>query len=170
MKMLRIACLAIVAAITVATAHAENDPGVVTAAAGIFDVRSHNPQSFEGRISYRSGWGLWGSDDGAFRGLKPMIGAMFATNDAVFGYAGLAVPFQWGRFEIEPSAGMGAYHRGNAIDLGGTFEFHLGFATSYAITDRIRIGAELTHISNANTHRINPGLNSVLGTVSFMIP
>jgi hypothetical protein len=151
-----------------ATARAD-DPGVLTGAVGLYDLVSHRTHATEGRIAYRFGWGV-GGGDGAFRGFKPFAGVMFASNDAMFGYGGLAAPFQWGRFEFEPSAGMGAYHRGNGLELGGTFEFHLGLGFAYALLDNVRVGAELTHISNAQTHRVNPGLNSALATVSLTFP
>jgi hypothetical protein len=92
---------------------------------------------------------------------------MANTKGGVMGWGGLAAPFQFGRFELEASAGMGGYHRGSGIDLGGTFEFHLGAGASYALSDNLRAGVLLTHISNANTHHINPGSNSALATLTW---
>ena len=125
------------------------------------------PAAFQGDVMFRLGDGLFGGD-GVFRGLNPMVGGMGASNGALYGYGGLAAPFQWGKFEVEACGGVGAYHRGNGYDLGGTFEFHLGLGFSYAIADGIRAGIALTHISNANTHRINPGLNSALATIGLL--
>ncbi len=153
--------------LTASAARAE-DPGVLTLGVGLYDLVSHRPHAVEGRAVYRFGWGFAQSDDdAAFRGFHPFVGGMIAGNDAMYGYAGLAAPFRWGKFELEPSAGMGAYHRGNGYELGGTFEFHLGLQFSYSITDNMRAGLMLTHISNANTHRVNPGLNSALAAISF---
>jgi len=149
-------------------AHAD-DASQVTVGAGVFDLVSHHAHPFEGDVQYRFGWGLFGGD-GVFRGLKPIIGVMGNSKGGVMGWAGLAAPLQFDndRWEIEPSAAMGAYHRGSGIDLGGTFEFHLGVAASYAVSEHSRFGIELTHISNANTHRINPGSNSALVTWTWM--
>ncbi len=148
-------------------AHAE-DKALINLSAGVFDVRSAAPQEFEGRLEYRAGFGLF-ETDGVFRGFKPLVGVMANTAGAVFGYAGLAAPFAFdsGRWEIVPSAAMGAYSKGDGIDLGGTFEFHLGVGASYAVTDNSRLGVAIYHISNANTHRKNPGVNSVALTWSF---
>jgi opacity protein-like surface antigen len=157
-----LACLALAAA---PSARAE-DPSVVTFGAGLYDLVSHRSHAFEGRAMFRLGQGLLGGD-GVFRGLKPTAGVMFATNESMYGYAGLAAPFRWGRWELEASAGVGAYHKGKGLELGGVFEFHLGAGVSYAVTDSVRIGAMLTHVSNAGTHKVNPGLNSALGTVGF---
>ena len=149
------------------SAHAE-DSALINVSAGLFDVRSAAKQEFEGRLEYRAGYGLFESD-GVFRGFKPLVGVMANTAGAVFGYAGLAAPFAFddGRWEIVPSAAMGAYSKGDGIDLGGTFEFHLGVGASYAVTGDSRLGVAVYHISNANTHRKNPGVNSVAVTWSF---
>ena len=67
--------------------------------------------------------------DGAFRGLKPIIGGMVNADGGFMSYAGLAAPFQF---------------------------------------DNGRIGVAWTHISNANIHDQNPGVNSVLVTWTWM--
>jgi hypothetical protein len=158
------ACAMAVAGVT--AAHAD-DVNQITVGGGLFDLVSHHDHPAEGDAIFRFGWGMFGGD-GAFRGLKPIVGVMANTKGGVMGWGGLAAPFEFGRFEIEPSAGMGAYHRGSGIDLGGTFEFHLGLGASYAVSDHSRFGLLLTHISNANTHHINPGANSALVTWTWM--
>ncbi len=50
----------------------------------------------------------------------------------------------------------------------GTFQLHLGLGISYAVSDHGRVGVGLTHISNANIHEKNPGVNSVLVTWTWM--
>jgi len=142
---------------------AADDPALVTLSAGVFDLVSHRTQEFEGRVEYRHGQGFF-ETDGVFRGFKPMVGIMGNTAEAVFGYAGLAAPlaFDGGRWEFVPSGGVGAYHEGNGIFLGGTFEFHVGLSASYAISPNSRLGVAVYHISNAKTHRKNPGVNSLL--------
>jgi lipid A 3-O-deacylase len=144
------------------------DKALINLSAGMFDWESSRTQEFEGRIEYRSGYGLFESD-GAFRGFKPLVGLMATTGGSVFGYAGLAAPFAFddGRWEIVPSGGIGAYSKGNGLDLGGTFEFHLGIGASYAVTGDSRLGLAIYHISNAGTHRKNPGVNTVAVTWSF---
>ena len=149
-----------------ASAAQAKDDSVVTFGAGMYDLVSHRAHAFEGRAMYRSGYGVLGTD-GVFRGLKLAGGVMFATNEALYGWAGLAAPFQFGRWEVEASAGLGAYHKAKGLELGRVFEFHLGLATSYAITESTRVGVAITHISNAGSHRVNPGLNSALATIGF---
>jgi lipid A 3-O-deacylase len=139
------------------------DPALVTFSAGVFDLVSHRTQEFEGRVEYRHGQGLF-ETDGVFRGLKPMVGIMGNSAGAVFGYGGFAIPFAFddGRWEFVPSGAIGGYHKGDGISLGGTFEFHVGVSASYAMSRNSRLGLALYHISNANTHRKNPGVNSIL--------
>ena len=97
--------------------------------AGVFDlvVASHIAAEAErARVPLRLG--LVQTATACPRGAVAHIGVMANTKGGVMGWAGLAAPFQFDndRWEIEPSAGLGAYHRGSGIDLGGTFEFHLG--------------------------------------------
>jgi hypothetical protein len=147
----------------------DDDASQISIGAGIFDLVGHHQHPAVGEATYRFGWGLFGGD-GTFRGLKPIVGVMGTTKGGVMGWAGLAAPFQFGggKWEIEPSAALGAYRRGSGIDLGGTFEFHLGVAVTYAVSEHSRFGVALTHISNANTHHINPGSNSALATWTWM--
>ncbi len=140
----------------------------INVSAGLFDLESSREQEFEGRLEYRFANGFF-ETDGVFRGFKPLVGLMATTGGSVFGYAGLAAPFAFdhGRWEIVPSGGVGAYSKGNGLDLGGTFEFHLGIGASYAVTGDSRLGVAIYHISNATTHRKNPGVNTVAVTWSF---
>jgi hypothetical protein len=145
------------------------DPGQLMIGAGVFGLDSDHDHLFEAQANYRFGWGFFGGD-GAFRGFKPIIGGMVNADGGFMGYAGLAAPFQFGngRWEIQPWAAVGGYHRGDGIDLGGTFQFHLGLGASYAVSSNGRIGVAWTHISNANIHDENPGVNSILVTWTWM--
>jgi hypothetical protein len=114
-------------------------------------------------------------DAGAERHAAELLAALHAIEAPSFGLerdtpiGGLAAPFRFAedRWEFVPSAGIGAYHNGNGLFLGGTMEFHLGLGLSYGITRDSRIGIAIDHISNAGTHRKNPGVNSALVTWSF---
>ena len=152
-----------------ATAQAK-DKAVLAVSAGLHDIAFHRDQAAELRLEYRSGWGFLGSEDGIWRGFKPIVGIMGTTNSAAFAYAGLAAPLSFadGDWEFVPSGGVGAYHQGNGLDLGGTFEFHLGLALNYELNRFNRVGVAINHISNANTHNINPGVNSVMVSWSFV--
>jgi hypothetical protein len=155
------------AVLIVGTARAD-DPSQLTIGGGLWDLVSHHTHEGEVLLDYRFGWGLF-DGDGVFRGLKPFVAGVANTAGGFYGYGGLAAPFQFDndKWEIEPSAGLGGYHRGDGLNLGGTFEFGLGVAASRAIGQNLRLGIDLTHISNANTHPKNPGMNSALMTLGW---
>jgi lipid A 3-O-deacylase len=139
------------------------EPAVVTAGLGMYDFIPNDNRAPALHLQYRF------SDDvgsrGDFLGLKPLIGGMVNGDKGAFGFAGLAAPFMVGGIEIEPSAGVGAYHRGDSTNLGGTFEFHLGLGAAKRIGDGVRLGVAMTHISNANLHRKNRGTNVLMVTL-----
>jgi lipid A 3-O-deacylase len=147
------------------------DDALFTVGAGLWDTNfNYDDQALEVRFEYRHGQGLWESN--SFRGLKPIIGVMGNTLGGKFGYAGFAIPFPFGednRWEISPSGAVGAYSRGNGLELGGTFEFHLGLHLTYAVSEKSRLGFYITHISNAYINGYNPGENSALLTWSFAL-
>ena len=126
------------------------------------------PNNVEGRAEYRFAWGFLGTDNW-FRGFKPLLGVTANTGGSAFVYAGLAAPMVWdeGHWEIVPEGGIGYYRQGKGLFLGGERLFHLGLNASYAVTDSGRLGVGIYHISNANTYKKNPGVNSVLVTWAF---
>lgn len=155
---------------TAGTAQAR-ERGLVTVSGGVFDLVMHHRQEFEGGAQYRFAYSLFASEDGAFRGFHPIVGAFANTSSAAMVYGGFAAPFSFAdnHWEITPSGAVGAYNHGNSLDLGGIFEFRLGVAVSYRLTRYTRLGVELEHISNANINRKNPGTNNALLTFSWMI-
>ncbi len=159
------------AAAVCATPAAAQDSAQFMVGAGVFGFGvATEPRNAEVRIAYRFQSGIFGTD-GVFRGFKPLIGAAAQTNGSQFAYVGLAAPFVFGaedRWEFVFEGGPGAYRQGSsALDLGGTFEFHLGAGISYAVSDTGRFGIGVYHISNANIHPKNPGVNSILATYTF---
>jgi lipid A 3-O-deacylase len=162
---------ALVAAMTLVSPAMGADEALFTIGAGLWDTNfNYDDQALEVRFEYRHGAGLFESD--SFRGLKPTIGVMGNTLGGKFAYAGFSIPFALDadeKWELTPSGAVGAYSRGNGLELGGTFEFHLGLMLSYAVTDRSRLGVYITHISNAHLNGYNPGENSALLTWSFAL-
>lgn len=155
----------------VSPAVAAEDPALFTVGAGLWDVNyNYDHRALEVRAEYRHGMGLFETD--FFRGLKPTIGVMGNSHGGKFAYAGFSIPFAMGdgkRWELSPSGAVGAYSRGNGLELGGTFQFHLGLMLSYLATERGRLGLYITHISNAYINGYNPGENSALLAWSFAL-
>jgi hypothetical protein len=134
----------------------------LTVGAGIFELVSDRQHVAEADLVYRFGAGWRDGGDGAFRGVHPIVGVMGNSRSGAMGWAGLAAPFVWNRWEVEPAVGAGAYHQGNSKYLGGAFQFHLALRVSYAVTDSGSLGLGFMHISNGGLHDKNPGANSVL--------
>jgi len=101
-------------------------------------------------------------------GFGPALGVLGNTKGGIFGYAGVYSDVRLGDVVITPLAGIGGYHRGSGEDLGGAFEFRLGIGAAYEFSDRSRLGLRYGHISNAGSHRINPGDNELL--VTYALP
>jgi len=138
------------------------------AGVGMYDIIPNDNRSAALHVQYRFADGF--GEAGAFRGLKPLTGGMVNTDKGAFGFAGFATPIRLTRtVELEPSAGVGAHHKGDSTFLGGTFQFHLGLGVSRRFGDGFRLGVDLTHISNARIHKKNRGTNILLATFGWEI-
>jgi hypothetical protein len=140
---------------------AGDDASYLDLAAGTFGTRPGHvaPEAAEGRIEFRYGR--------KFYYLGPALGLLANTKGGVFGYAGVYADLHLGDIVVTPLGGVGGYHRGDGESLGGTFEFRLSLAAAYEFADRSRLGVQYGHISNAGSHRINPGDNELLITYAF---
>jgi lipid A 3-O-deacylase len=141
---------------------AGDDASYLDLAAGSFGTGPSHfaPDSAQARVELRYGKKLFH--------LGPALGVLGNTKGGVLGYTGLYADLRLGDVVITPLGGVGAYHRGRGEDLGGTFEFRLSLGVAYAFADRSRLGMQYGHISNAGSHRINPGENELL--VTYALP
>ncbi len=98
--------------------------------------------------------------------VGPLVGLLTNTDGALYGYAGFYADIIYRRLVITPMAGMGGYKRGSSRHLGGVFNFRLAMNFDYQVTERVRAGVRLGHISNANTQDKNPGEDEVLLTLA----
>ena len=136
-------------------------PDTLALGVGAFDAFKTDPASAEFRADYR-----WGQK---LIFIGPLVGVLANTDGGVFGYGGGYFDIQIGSVVFTPTAGMGAYRRGGSKDLGGTFQFHIGFDVAYRLEDGSRLGIKFSHISNAFIHDINPGAESLLLTYSIPV-
>jgi len=102
--------------------------------------------------------------------LRPAMGVMGTSEDAVYGYAGfrLELPVNdW--LTLTPQLGAGYYDRGEDKDLGGHFHFRSGIEATLRVTGRHSVGVLFYHLSNAGIDNLNPGEESLVATwsVSF---
>ncbi len=147
-----------------AAARADEDPAYLALSAGGYDVNDDETAA-EFRLEYRH-------DERYLYFFKPFIGVMGTTDEALYGYFGIAIDFYFGKCKcliVQPNAAVGAYYDGNGKDLGHTLEFRTGGEIAYRFANRSRLGIAFQHISNASIADRNPGTESVVGTYSMPI-
>ena len=135
------------------------DTGYLRAGMGALEVFRGSGRSFEGDLEFRPGWKLWV--------LQPTIGGIVTGDSALYGYVGVSADlFLSDNVLLRPSVAAGLYDRGNGFDLGNTLEFRSAIELAWQFENRLRLGVEFAHISNANLAEHNPGEESLLLTVS----
>jgi hypothetical protein len=139
-----------------------DEPSYFDFGAGAFNIQGHrlSAPSALGQIELHYGRKLFF--------LGPAIGLLADTQGGVFGYGGIYSDLTYGQLVVTPLAGLGGYHRGGSIDLGGTFQFRLSLTVAYEFGDAARLGLRFAHISNAGIHNRNPGENEWL--LTFAVP
>lgn len=139
---------------------ANDDPAYVTFSGGIFDVEHEKDREGELALEYRSDYQFWG--------LKPFVHAGYVTNNMTFLGAGLMMDIQIAEnWIIQPSIAP-TWWRGETdkLDLGYPLQFRSRIEVAYRFPDKSRLGISATHSSNASLGDTNPGIESVMLSVS----
>lgn len=144
-----------------AAADAEDLVDGVALSAGVFNVLNEDRSAeagFELRLQP-----LWeGTADRPWL-LRPAVGAMATTEEALYGYAGFRLEIPLGeRFVLTPQTAAGYYERGDEKELGGSVQFRSGLELAYRLSPAHSVGAVLYHLSNAGLERPNPGSESLV--------
>jgi hypothetical protein len=138
-------------------------PSVLDLGAGIWDLigNAHRNESaaFDAEFRYGRRW----------FGIGPAAGIIVNSRGGGMGYIGIDSDIAVGPIILTPLAGLGAWWKGDRKDenLGGTFEFRLSLEAAYAFSNGSRLGLRIGHISNADTHKVNPGENDVMLTYAL---
>ena len=139
------------------TANDAGNKADVAIYAGKFSaLRDKASESVEGGVEYRF--------KDQWYGVRPTVGAMANTDGAIYGYAGINwdLPIRAIRpFYITPGVKVGGYSQGDSKDLGYGLEFRDSIEVSYRFNDGQRLGAYLTHMSNASLGNKNPGTEMI---------
>lgn len=137
------------------------DPALLSAGVGWFDMVQQENQAVDFRLEYRSDLALWF--------VKPWVGVEVTSDGAVYGLGGILLDFTLGdHFYFSPSAGVGAYAEGSGRDLGSTLEFRTQVELGYRFDNKARLGLAFGHISNASITDRNPGAEIL--TLYYSIP
>jgi lipid A 3-O-deacylase len=132
--------------------------------AGQFDSFSADNQSGAFGAEFRFKPVAWGV-------VRPIIGGLFNADNALYGYAGFDVDYNFaGNLYITPSIAAGAYDEGDSKDLGGALEFRSSLELAYEFDSRSRLGLAFSHISNAGIYDDNPGTETIMLTYSMPVP
>ena len=148
--------IAFAAALLATAGHADEGKDDVAIYLGQFSVfRSPQFETVQGGLEYR-----WA--DVAY-GIRPTVGAWANGDGAVYGYAGFYwdIPLGIEPIMITPGVAVGGYSQGNSKDLGSGIEFRDTIEISYRFDSGQRLGAQLTHMSNASIASDNPGVEMV---------
>ena len=117
-----------------------------------------------------------GPEEDNFFFLKPFVGLETTSDSAVYILSGIYLEDNLGQllkgkenqFIFTPSFGAGYYDDGSGKKLGNNIEFRSSLEVSYILNNNNRIGISLSHISNANIGKKNPGVEIL--SLSYQIP
>ncbi|MDX1383163.1 MAG: acyloxyacyl hydrolase [Thermoanaerobaculia bacterium] len=102
----------------------------------------------------------WGS-------VTPAFGALATADGVLYGYGGFRVHAVRGRWRFSLHSAAGLYEAGDGTELGGPVEFMSGVGVSARVSPRVRIGLDVSHLSNADLYDENPGVNTAVVVVSW---
>ena len=138
------------------------DPALLSVGLGYYDFNRKKETGVEFRAEYRS--------NEKISIFKPFL-AVSATNTSQ-GFIGAGIlldVFIDKKFVMTPSFAPHYYWGGNKkLDLGHSIEFRSQMEFSYRFDNRSRLGAAISHYSNASIGTTNPGTETA--TMYFSLP
>lgn len=156
--------IGLVAACVASTAQAADTAiGDLVLHAGQFSaLRDNKSKSFTAGLEYRF------AEVGY--GIRPSVGFLGNDDAAMYAYGG----FNWDiplksiePFQITPGIAAGAYSQGDSKDLGHWLEFRSSLEVTYKFEGGQRVGAAISHLSNAGIGSSNPGTETIQLVYSF---
>lgn len=147
------ALTAFLAALSVAApvSIAGGEEHLVSISVGAYDLVRREDDAGNVGLDYRMPWI-------GFRHLRPWIGLLSTSDEAVWGGGGLYYDWQLTeRLQLTPSFGAGLYDDGVGKDLGHTLEFRSQLDVVYRFRNEIRVGFNFGHLSNAGLADSNKG-------------
>lgn len=152
---------ALITMLACTSAYAANDNGDLVVHTGVYSMpRDTTPssQSITAGIEYRF------TPSDTLYGLRPAAGVLGNGDGAMYGYGGFAYDVPWKGIEpfvITPGVYAGIYGQGDSKKLGSWFEFRESLELDYRFDSGHRLGASISHLSNAGIGSINPGTETV---------
>ena len=150
MRILSIFALLCFPAVALAGEHRAHQTDYVAAYAGLFDVSQQDDDAVQLGLEYRY--------KSIYRGLRPLFGIAATTDEAVYGYGGLAWDvYLSDNIILTPNLAVGAFTQGSGKDLGHAIEFRDAIELNYQFEGGQRLGLHFNHMSNASIGDDNPG-------------
>jgi hypothetical protein len=138
------------------------DPTLLTGSLGYFDIDRRVNGAAEGRLVFEGAHPYW-----AFRLFGTALGT---SHGSVFAGGGIAYDLHIGpHFAVSPSFAPGLYAAGGGFDLGYPLEFRSELDAAYCFTSHARVGVGFSHMSNAHLGTRNPGVETLLLSVTVPI-
>ena len=110
-----------------------------------------------------------GPEEESLYQIRPFYGLEVTHHGAAYALAGVYIEEKISEnIYFTPNIGGGLYSNGEGKDMGGDVQFRSEIELSYSLKNNNRIGLGVSHISNANTGRNNPGTNII--SISYQVP
>lgn len=123
--------------------------------AGGFNIMRTTDNSAEFRAEY-SGRQQW-------HGFGTQAGVNVNTDGGIYTFAGFNYEYVFSNnLYVSPNVAVGDYVQNDSKRLGGPIEFRSGLELGYKTKRGDRIGAAISHISNAGIYDHNPGEESIV--------
>jgi lipid A 3-O-deacylase len=96
---------------------------------------------------------------------------MVNTLSGYYTFAGVSLPITIARgVLLRPTFCPGYYFYGESKDLGNGVEFRSGVELSFDIKQKVRLGFDFNHVSNAGLGKYNPGMETLALFLVVPIP
>jgi len=137
-----------------------NEKNLIYLGSGINNFRRPNSRSTEFRLEFKSKYSKWL--------FHPILGYSMTTKKQIYAYGGVSLDlYPNPYFVIAPNFAAGYYNKGDGKDLGFPLEFRSGIEVAVKFKNQMRLGAHVSHTSNASIGRKNPGLETVILFLAF---
>ena len=131
--------------------YAANDPPLLVTGVGLFHMGNSNQGMLQ--LEYRGSHNMFH--------LHTLAGVNLTTDESFLGYLGLSYDIGvTSSFKITPSFAVGGYARGNGVDLGSWVIFRPAIDVSRVWSNKIRLGANYSYLSNFGISSKDPGAHN----------
>jgi lipid A 3-O-deacylase len=127
---------------------------------GGYNVQRTDQRSVEYRLEY--------SGRQQYKGFGTQFGINANGDNMLYFFGGINYEYIFSNgLYVSPNLSAGIYRRGDSKDLGGPIEFRSVLEVGYRFDNGMRLGAAVSHLSNASIYDQNPGSESVVGVFAF---